>query len=71
MSAEDLQQAFASTAIVLSTVSPEQMSNSTPCASWTVRELVNHIVGGPTFFAITAETGAAPTRAADGRRGTR
>lgn len=61
MSAEALRRAFASTATVLSGVSPDQMADPTPCASWTVRDLVNHIVGGPTFFAVTAETGAAPT----------
>jgi len=62
MSAEILQQAFASTGGVLAHLSPDQLDRPTPCASWTVRELVNHIVGGTTFFAITAETGAAPVR---------
>jgi uncharacterized protein (TIGR03086 family) len=61
MSAEVLQQAFASTATVLARVSPDQMDEPTPCASWKVRDLVNHTVGGPAFFAMTAETGVAPT----------
>ncbi len=60
MGAELLSQGFASTGRVLAGVSPEQLDTPTPCASWTVRDLVNHVVGGTTFFAVTAETGAAP-----------
>jgi uncharacterized protein (TIGR03086 family) len=30
---------------------PEQMSASTPCANWDVRDLVNHFVGGGHMFA--------------------
>ena len=60
MSAEVLRKAFASTAGVLANVSPDQMDQPTPCVSWTVRDLVNHIVGGTTYFAVTAETGTAP-----------
>ncbi|HKF91870.1 MAG TPA: TIGR03086 family metal-binding protein [Acidimicrobiia bacterium] len=60
MSAEVLRKALASTAGVLANVSPDQMDQTTPCASWTVRDLVNHIVGGTTYFAVTAETGTAP-----------
>ncbi|HYU39408.1 MAG TPA: TIGR03086 family metal-binding protein [Acidimicrobiia bacterium] len=57
MSAEVLRQAFASTGSILRNVSAEQLDLPTPCASWTVRDLVNHIVGGTTYFAVTAETG--------------
>lgn len=61
MSAEILEQSFASTAAVLAQVTADQLDGRTPCASWSVRDLVNHVVGGATFFAVTAETGAAPT----------
>lgn len=61
MSAEVLQRAFASTGGVLAGVSADQMDLPTPCVSWTVRDLVNHIVGGTTYFAVTAETGTAPS----------
>jgi uncharacterized protein (TIGR03086 family) len=64
MSAEVLQRAFAATAVVLASVSADQMSDPTPCASWTVHDLVNHIAGGPDFFAEVAETGVAPGRRA-------
>lgn len=60
MSDEVLQRAFASTGSILANVSADQFDLPTPCASWTVRDLVNHIVGGTTFFAVTAETGTAP-----------
>ena len=61
MSAETLEKAFASTAGVLSNVTADQLDGPTPCRSWRVRDLVNHIVGGTTFFAMTAETGESPS----------
>ncbi len=60
MGAELLSQGFASTGRVLAGVSPEQLDTPTPCASWSVRDLVNHVVGATTYFAVTAETGTAP-----------
>src|SRR5437879_5620263 len=60
MSAPILERAFASTGSVLRHLSAEQLDLPTPCASWAVRDLVNHIVGGTTYFAATAETGIAP-----------
>lgn len=63
MGSELLSQGFASTGRILAGVSPDQLGAATPCASWTVRDLVDHIVGGATFFAVTAETGAAPSAA--------
>ena len=60
MSAEVLEQAFASTAKVLANVQPGDLDKPTPCASWKIRDLVNHMVGGPYYFATTAETGVAP-----------
>jgi uncharacterized protein (TIGR03086 family) len=60
MSAEVLQQAFASTGGILQNVSADDLDLPTPCASWAVRDLINHIVGGTNYFAVTAETGTAP-----------
>jgi hypothetical protein len=45
----------------MTNVSTEQLEDPTPCASWAVRDLVNHIVGGTAFFAKTVETGTGPT----------
>jgi uncharacterized protein (TIGR03086 family) len=62
MGVEVLQRAFASTGSVLSRITADHMGDPTPCASWTVRDLVNHIVRGPGFFAETVATGVAPGR---------
>ena len=60
MGADMLAQAFASTAGVLAGVESQQLDGATPCASWRVRELINHVVASATFAAVTAETGEAP-----------
>ena len=60
MSVELLEQAIASTEKILAKVSPDALDQSTPCASWKVRDLVNHIVGSTYWFAATVETGIAP-----------
>jgi uncharacterized protein (TIGR03086 family) len=62
MSVEILEQALSSTRGVLAKVSADQLDQPTPCASWKIRDLVNHVVGGTFFFATVAETGAAPGR---------
>ncbi len=61
MSAELLARCFASTRGVLASVTPQQLEGTeTPCASWSVQELVDHIVNGTTWFAAIAETGTPP-----------
>jgi len=60
MSTDALEQAFASTAAVLANVKADQLDDPTPCASWKVRDLLNHVVGGTYFFATIAETGQPP-----------
>ena len=41
-------------------VTPDQLGSPTPCTEWTVRDLINHITGGATMFAISAEQGSVP-----------
>ena len=60
MSVEPLQQAIKSTRAVLANVEPNDLGRSTPCQSWKVSDLVNHIVGGQFFFAAAAN-GEAPS----------
>ena len=36
---------------VVSTITPEQLDNSTPCANFTVRGILDHMIGGATVFA--------------------
>jgi len=57
MSTQGLEQAFASTRDVLADVKPDQMDDGTPCASWKVRDLVNHIVAGSQWFGSTMDSG--------------
>jgi uncharacterized protein (TIGR03086 family) len=62
MDIETFSRAAKSTSSVLAGVEPSAMEDPTPCASWTVRELLNHVVGGLDFFAVIAETGRPPER---------
>ncbi len=57
MVTQDLSRAFSSTRNVLSNVKSDQLDDPTPCQSWTVRELINHIVGGAHWFGATTEAG--------------
>ena len=59
MSTEPLQQAIAVTREVLRNVTPDQLSSPTPCASWDVAALINHIVGAQRFF-VSGVEGAEP-----------
>jgi uncharacterized protein (TIGR03086 family) len=51
MSTEGLQEAIATTRGVLSGVQAGQLGASTPCESWKVSDIINHVVGGQYFFA--------------------
>ena len=62
MSTRPLQQVIASTRSVLADVTPDQMQNPTPCASWDVAGLINHLVGAQHFFAAGIK-GQPPTGA--------
>ena len=46
-------------------VEPADLGLSTPCASWTTRDLLNHVIGGATMFADAF--GGAPLRDISGR----
>ncbi len=41
-------------------MTPEQLGNKTLCTDWTVRDVLNHITGGATYFARVAEEGSVP-----------
>jgi uncharacterized protein (TIGR03086 family) len=55
MSTAPLEQAVATAKAVLAGVKPNQLAASTPCASWKVSDLVNHMVGGQFWFAGVAK----------------
>jgi uncharacterized protein (TIGR03086 family) len=57
------ERSFASTRSVLVNVTPANFGLPTPCASWDVRALLNHMVGGTRYFADCVSTGTHPERA--------
>ncbi len=57
MNADDLQRAVATTRTVLAAVRPAQLDNQTPCGSWTVCDLIIHMIDAPIFTAVVMETG--------------
>ena len=60
MSVELLQRVVNETTRLVDSLTPDQLGNDTPCSEWTVRDVVNHITGGATLFAISAEQGSVP-----------
>lgn len=44
------EQAITSTRAVLTGIGPDQLEAATPCASWKVSDLVDHVVGGQYMF---------------------
>jgi uncharacterized protein (TIGR03086 family) len=60
MSVELLQRVADETTRVVDSLTPDQLGNASPCEGWTVRDVVNHITGGATMFAISAEQGKVP-----------
>ena len=61
----DLSAAFDSTMTVLRKVEPRDLAKPTPCASWDVRALVNHIVSAARWWAAMV-SGDAGLEAAEG-----
>lgn len=69
MSTQPLEQAVAIAGDVIAGVQADQLSSPTPCASWDVAGLINHMVGGQGFFAAAVKgqpPSGEPTEAASG-----
>jgi uncharacterized protein (TIGR03086 family) len=47
---DDLAAALAGTEQLVATLGPEDWGLPTPCTSWSVRDVVNHLVGGNLLF---------------------
>ena len=60
MATEALEQSFADTRKILATVTPDQLDLPSPCESWKVRDVVNHLVGGSQWFGASVNAGVAP-----------
>ena len=65
VSSQILQRACDSTLSVLSAIRSTDLDRPTPCASWTVRDVVNHILDSTAFFAELAEAGLAADHGED------
>ena len=57
MTTENLERAIGAAKDVLAGVKQDQLDDPTPCASWKVRDLINHLVGGSYFFASATNAG--------------
>jgi len=55
MSTAPLEQAIEVAANVIANVDERQLSSATPCASWDVAALIDHMVGGQAFFAAAVK----------------
>jgi uncharacterized protein (TIGR03086 family) len=55
-----MQRVVDTTTAVIDKTSADQLSNPTLCTEWTVKDLINHMVGGATMFAISMEEGSVP-----------
>ncbi len=51
--AEQLQYQTSTLRTLVGGVKADQWGNATPCEEWTVRDVVNHVVGGGHMFAAT------------------
>jgi uncharacterized protein (TIGR03086 family) len=45
---------------VVDGIEPGQLGDPSPCAGWTVRDVLNHITGGATMFALCVRDGSVP-----------
>ena len=55
-----MKQVVASTDKVVKGTETSQLGNQSPCTDWTVRDVINHITGGATMFAVSVEEGSVP-----------
>jgi uncharacterized protein (TIGR03086 family) len=64
--AEQLGRAFDAVAGLIGNIRPDQWSAPTPCTDWTVRRLVNHLIGmNRVFVALLADQPPPPRPSAD------
>ena len=52
-----IHKVLGETSRIVDGIEPAQLDNPTPCEGWTVRDVLNHITGGATMFAIAASEG--------------
>jgi uncharacterized protein (TIGR03086 family) len=57
MTTENLERAFAAARTVIANVKPDQLSDPTPCATWQVRDIINHVIGNSYYTAAVVDAG--------------
>lgn len=62
---DQLARVMAITGDLIDGIRPDQWAAATPCAAWTVRELVNHLVAGSLVFIAILGDQQVPDRTAD------
>ncbi len=60
MSTDTLERAFVTARQVVANVRLDQLDDRSPCVSWTVRDLLNHMISGSHFFAASVNDGKSP-----------
>jgi uncharacterized protein (TIGR03086 family) len=66
MDSETFGRAVKASRPVLASVAREQMDDLTPCQSWKVRDLINHMIEAPAFAVTVMETGDFSKHQGDG-----
>jgi uncharacterized protein (TIGR03086 family) len=60
MEPEDLDRAFSLTRTIVGNVRADQLDASTPCVSWSVRDVINHLIAASFWYAGALSTGVGP-----------
>jgi uncharacterized protein (TIGR03086 family) len=55
-----LQKVVDETDALMQNVDEGDLASPTRCTEWSVRDLINHVTGGATMFAMSAEQGSVP-----------
>jgi uncharacterized protein (TIGR03086 family) len=59
---QDLATALSGTELLVASIGPDHWSLPTPCSGWSVRDVVNHLVGGNLLFVRLLGGAPLPTR---------
>jgi uncharacterized protein (TIGR03086 family) len=57
---DTMTQVIAETGRIVDGITPDQLDQPTLCTEWSVRDVINHITGGSTMFAVCVEDGSIP-----------
>lgn len=55
-----IRRTIAEAGRVVDGIDDSQLATPSPCEGWSVRDVVNHITGGATMFAVCVEEGSVP-----------